>query len=205
MTVPTPEPTPTPQAGDTQPTPDTAPAATPPWGSDADFNPEKAWNLIQGLKADKEKLSAREFLDDDARAKLAEYDKLVEASKTDQERQAEELARWQQDAQKWRSEAVTARVQALAADFADPTDAIAAIDPAKYLDAGGQIDEAAITADLNALLERKPHWRRSPGAGSTPAPRVPSPHPAQGAGGGTSTADPAAEFAAILQGRLKGA
>lgn len=201
MSTSTPEPTPTdPQAGPDPTAPDPA-SVTPPWGSDSEFNPEKAWNLIQGLKADKEKLAAREVLTDDLKTKLTEYDKLVEASKTDQERQAEELARWQQDAQKWRSEAVTARVQALAADFADPSDAVAAVDPAKYLDAGGQIDEAAIKADLDALLERKPHWRRSPGAGSATAPRVPSPHPAQGAGGGTSTADPAAEFAAILQGR----
>jgi hypothetical protein len=31
--------------------------ATPPWGSDDDFKPEKAWSLIQALRADKEKLT----------------------------------------------------------------------------------------------------------------------------------------------------
>lgn len=43
-------------------TPDTAQAdsnqpeentSTPPWGSDEDFNPEKAWNLIQNLRSEK--------------------------------------------------------------------------------------------------------------------------------------------------------
>lgn len=203
MTVPTPEPTTDPQAGSTPTTPDATPqASTPPWGSDTDFNPEKAWNLIQGLKADKEKLSAREFLTDDQKAKLAEFDRLAEASKTDQERQAEELARWQKDAQKWRGEAVTARVQALAADFADPSDAVTAVDPSTYLDASGQIDEDAIKRDLDALLERKPHWRRSPDGSTAPAPRVPAPHQAQGASGKPSAANPAAEFAAILQGQM---
>lgn len=32
----------------------TAPAASPPWGTDEDFNPERAWKLIQNLKADSE-------------------------------------------------------------------------------------------------------------------------------------------------------
>lgn len=32
--------------------------AAPPWGSEEDFNPEKAWKLIQGLRGDKESLTA---------------------------------------------------------------------------------------------------------------------------------------------------
>lgn len=31
---------------------------TPPWGTPEEFNPEKAWNLIQGLRADKDQLQA---------------------------------------------------------------------------------------------------------------------------------------------------
>jgi hypothetical protein len=56
----------------------------PPWGDD--FDAEKAWNLITNLRADKEKLSAREFLTDDQKTKLAEYDKLVESRKTELEK-----------------------------------------------------------------------------------------------------------------------
>lgn len=175
---------------------------TPPWGEDENFDPERAWKLIQDLRADKEKLTARPALTDEQQQQLAEYKKLVEASKTDQERQAEELSRWQTDAQKWRGEAVAARVQALAAvDFTDPSDAVAAVDPNSYIDAGGQIDEAAIQRDLAAVLERKPHWRRT--SDGIQAPRVPAPNPAQGAGGGSTPADPASQFAAILQAQMR--
>ena len=63
-----------PQAGT-----EAAPPATPPWGSDDEFDPQKAWNLIQGLKADKEKLSARPVLTDEMQAELAEWQRLKEA------------------------------------------------------------------------------------------------------------------------------
>jgi hypothetical protein len=58
--------------------------------------------------------------------------------------QAEELNRWQTEAETWRKAAVGNRIEALAStDFADPSDAIAALSGTDYLDAGGQIDEAA--------------------------------------------------------------
>ena len=59
----------------------------------------------------------------------------------------EELTRWQNEASTWRTQAVSSRVETLAAgEFADPSDALSAIDPGKYLDAGGQINEEAIKA-----------------------------------------------------------
>jgi len=136
---------------------------------------------------------------------VSQWKALEEASKTELQRQQEETARWQSEAQTWRTQAVSSRVETLAAsDFTDPSDALAAIgDPAKYLGAGGEIDEAAIKNDLTALLERKPHWRK-PEPGPT-GPRLPAPNPAQGSGvNGKAAVDPAAEFAAILQGQLKG-
>lgn len=188
----TPEPQPQP-AGQAQ--------QAPPWGSDEEFNPEKAWNLIQGLRADKEKLASRPVLDEDAQRKLAEYQRLEEASKTELERKSEEASRWQSEAERWRTQSVASQVQALAAtDFADPDDAVRALDPAKYLDAGGEIDKAAIKADLDALLEAKPHYRRQQDSG----PRIPAPNRAQGSGAdGRSGADPGTEFAAILSQHLR--
>lgn len=136
---------------------------------------------------------------------VSQWKQLEEASKTELQRAQEELTRWQTEAGTWRTAAVSSRVETLAAsDFADPSDAIAAIgDPAKYLDAGGQINEDAIKADLGALLERKPHWRRA--ADQAPAaPRIPAPNPAQGSGvNGRPAANPAAEFGALVQGLLK--
>lgn len=187
--------TPEPQAG-TEPT---EPVVTPPWGDD--FDPEKAWKLVQGLRADKERLAGRPVLDDDAKRKLTEYDRLVEASRTDLERKTEEATRWQTEAEKWRTNSVSSRIEALAAtDFADPSDAAGQLDPAKYLDSGGQIDDAAIKADLAEVLERKPHWRRQK---ETAPPRVPAPNANQGSGtGGKPVSDPRQEFAAILQSGL---
>lgn len=202
MTQQNPEPNPAPGAAGApqEPAPQTTP---PPWGDDANFDADKAKKLISDLRADKEKLSAREVLTDDQKAKLAEYDKWAEASKTEAQRQAEELNRWQSQATQWRDQAVAARIQALATtNFADPSDAVGALDAGKYLDSGGQIDEAAIKADLAALLEQKPHWGRPSDGSTTQAPRVPLPNLVQGAGG-TPTANPAAEFAAIFQSQLR--
>lgn len=178
-----------------------APESAPPWGDEKEFNAEKAWNLIEGLRADKEKLAKRPVLDDDAQRKLAEYERLEQASKTELERATEEVTRWQSEAEKWRTTSVGHRIEALAAtDFADTSDAASALDPSKYLGTDGQIDEKAIQADLAELLARKPHWRRN----TDPAgPRVPAPNPAQGTASGRPASDPASEFGALFASQLR--
>jgi hypothetical protein len=96
-------------------------AAAPPWGSDEEFNPERAWKKIQALEADKERLKNRPTLDADAKRKLAEYDALVESQKTEAQKQAEETARWQSEAERWRTTSVASTIKALAAtDFEYP-------------------------------------------------------------------------------------
>lgn len=140
---------------------------------------------------------------DEATPIVSQWKALEEASKSAQQRAEEEATRWQNEATTWRTNAVSSRVETLAAaDFADPSDALAGVsDPAKYLDAGGQINEDAIKADLAALLERKPHWRK---ADAAPAgPRVPAPNPAQGSGvNGTASANPRDQFGALIQGLM---
>lgn len=136
---------------------------------------------------------------------VSQWKALEEASKTETERAKEEAARWQNEATTWRTQAVSSRVETLASsDFADPSDALAGIgDPAKYLDAGGVINEAAIKADLAALLERKPHWRRNTTDPAPAGPRTPAPNPAQGSGvNGTAAADPAQQFAALIRSQM---
>ena len=174
-------------------------AGTPPWGEDANFDPAKAWSLIENLRGDLQKAKSRPVLTDQQQADLNAYQQMLEASKTEAQKQAEQTERWQSEAEKWRTTAVSARVQALAAaDFADPSDAASALDASRYLDAGGQIDEEAIKRDLNELLTQKPHWRRTPDG--SPAPRVPVPNPAQGVGGNAAAAgDPRAAFAQLIQ------
>ncbi|HEU5026583.1 MAG TPA: hypothetical protein VFV01_16830 [Spirillospora sp.] len=132
---------------------------------------------------------------------VSQWKALEEASKTELQRAQEELTRWQTDAQSWRTKAVSSQVEKIAAaDFTDPSDALSAIDPGKYLGAGGEIDEQGIRAALAEVLERKPHWRKT----DAPAtPRVPAPNPAQGSGvDGRAANDPAQQFAALIQQQL---
>lgn len=137
-----------------------------------------------------------------AEPRLLEYDALVEASKTDLERQQEEATRWQREADRWRDESVRSRIEALAAvDFTFPGDAVAKLDPSKYLGAGGEIDDAAIKADLAQVLAERPNWRREqPQSGPRPA----APNRAQGSSGNGrgSPTTPAEEFGALIQGVL---
>lgn len=198
MTEPAPEETPAVDApAETEPT-----TETPPWGDD--FDPARAWSTIQKLREREKELSKVTPLTPDAQQKLSEYDRLVEASKSDLERAQEERDRWQTEADRWRTSSVTSRIEALAApDFAYPADAVAKLDPAAYLDAGGVIDEAAIRRDLAKVLEERPNWRRQV---DEPAPksRVPAPNPAQGSGGGgNAPVDPRQEFAALLQSQFR--
>lgn len=83
-----------------------AQAATPPWGTEENFNAEKAWTLIEGLRADKEKLAARPTLNDEQKQQLAEYQALVEASKSEQQRKDEALAAKDRELEQTRAEAV---------------------------------------------------------------------------------------------------
>jgi hypothetical protein len=170
----------------------------PPWGSDEQFDPAKAWKLIEDLRSDKAKLSSRPVLDDDAARKLAEYDRLEQASKTDLQRATEELTRWQAETEKWRTTSVANRIEALAGqDFADPSDAATAIgDPARFISSGGVIDEAAIKAELAGVLEKKPHWRRQE---TSTGPRLPAPNTAQGRNGAAAPSKEAV-FASFMQG-----
>lgn len=181
------------------PTADTAPAQD---GKPTETDPQE---LLKQVKAEARKWEQRAKDNmaklKEAEPKLSEYDRLIEASKSDLERKAEEASRWQQEATQWRTAAVSSRIHSLAGDFADPEDAVATLAAeGKYLDAGGVIDDAAIKTDLAALLERKPHWRRQ----QEPAkPRVPAPNAHQGSGNsGKSGADPRQEFAALLQAGL---
>jgi hypothetical protein len=158
----------------TNPESGTGSTGTPPWGDPEQFDPEKAWNLIQGLRADKEKLSGRPVLDDEAREKLAEYDRLVEASKTDLQRAQEAAQQNEQRATRAEQRAVKSEISRLADAFADPSDALDSLDPSDYVTDDGDVDVEAIKTDLAELLERKPHW------GKPAAPTGMRPNPAQG-------------------------
>lgn len=152
--------------------PETPKTDAPPWGDE--FDAEKAWNLVQNLRADKEKLSKRPTLTDEQKTKLSEYDRLAEASKTELERAQEAANREAERAKSLLSRAVKSEVKALAQGFADPEDAAAFLDLSKYASGDGDVDSDSIKADLADLLARKPHLGKSPES------RLPAPNPAQG-------------------------
>ncbi|MEU3990091.1 hypothetical protein AB0F24_17240 [Streptomyces platensis] len=138
----------------------------------------------------------------------AELQRIKDAEKTESERLNDQLERAKEQITSTRQRLVKARVQALAGApagerpaFADPADAFGELDLDSYLDGDGDINEAAIEADLQALLERKPHWAKSqPPEG----PRRPAPDRTQASGANkTRTPNPRDEFAGWLSSRLK--
>jgi hypothetical protein len=99
--------------------------------------------------------------------KAAELQRIKDSEKTESERLNDQLQRANEQVTKTRQRLVRSQVKALAgaatddrAAFADPADAFGELDLDSYIDSDGDIDEAAIEADLQALLERKPHWAR---------------------------------------------
>jgi hypothetical protein len=132
-----------------------------------------------------------------------------DAQKSEQERLNDQLTAAQEQIAATRKRLVEARVQALAgspagerAAFTDPEDAVTSLDLSAYIDAdSGDIDESAIEADLQALLERKPHWAKTqPPEG----PRRPAPDRTQASGANkTKAPSPRDEFAGWLSSQLK--
>ncbi|MFF4246227.1 hypothetical protein ACFYY2_17415 [Streptomyces sp. NPDC001822] len=186
MSTPTPtEPTTDPSAGNPPPAePNPAPPANPPAPAgeppaDVPLGPagEKALAEWKARAKTAEKERAEQA------TRLREYE---DRDKTEAERQADALKAAETRAEQATRLAVSASVQALAAGrFQDPQDAVDALASGSFLTEDGAVDSDAITAALNGLLERKPHWAAGPAA-----PRVPAPDPAQGARpGGTPTLD----------------
>ena len=133
----------------------------------------------------------------------AELQRIKDADKSESERLSDQLVAAQEQVTKTRQRLVRTQVQALAmTGFADPEDAVGALDLDSYIDSDGDIDEAAIRSDLDALLERKPHWAKTqPQEG----PRRPAPDRTQASGANKQRSpDPADEFAGFIKARLSG-
>jgi hypothetical protein len=79
----------------------------PPWGSDDEFSPEKAWNLIQNLR--RENADLKPF-----RQKVQE---LEDAEKSETQRLAEQLEAARSEASEARAEALRAEVRATRPDL----------------------------------------------------------------------------------------
>lgn len=141
--------------------------------------------------------------------KAAELQAIKDAEKSESERLNDQLTAANEQITKTRTRLVEARVQALAgsvvgerAAFTDPEDAVGSLDLGSYIDDSGDIDETAIEADLQALLERKPHWART--AQPLEGPRRPAPDRTQASGANKQRSlSPEDEFQGFIQARLK--
>ncbi|MGW6739717.1 hypothetical protein ACWGDX_03040 [Streptomyces sp. NPDC055025] len=155
------------------------PAAVPPGGQDPAKPPEGGDNPPLGPEGEKALAEWKKRAKDaeqqakDQAARLKEFE---DRDKTDAQKLTERATDAEERAATATRLAVAAKVEALAATtFEDPEDAIASLDPAKFIDDAGAINTDAIKTELAALLERKPHWAKAVG------PRTPKPDPGQGA------------------------
>jgi hypothetical protein len=138
---------------------------------------KKALEAMKAQRAEAKRLAAAEKKRADELArKVAEFE---DAQKSELEKATSKAERLEAAAKAATARAVKAEVRAAASEFADPEDAAAFLDLAKYTSDDGEIDTEAISADLTDLLERKPHLRRAaPEPQKRPAPK---PDPSQGA------------------------
>jgi hypothetical protein len=166
------EPAPEPPADPPVADPPPDPAPEPPVESDKDKTDYKA--DAEKWKALSRKHEANAKSNADAAKKLADIE---DAQKSETERLAAAKEAAEQRATAAITRAVRAEVKAMASgEFADPSDAEDAINPADYVDDSGEINTDAIKARLAELLEAKPHWRKA----ASPATPPPRPDPGQG-------------------------
>ncbi|MFB6977695.1 hypothetical protein [Streptomyces scopuliridis] len=145
----------------------------------ADQLGDKGKQALDRMKAEKaaakKEAAAAKKAAAEAQRKVAEYEDRDKSELEKVTAKAEKLA---ERAEKATKRAVLAEVRAAAAEFADPDDAAAFLDVTAYTSDDGEIDTEAISGDLAALLERKPHLRKP---AAEPQKKKPKPDPGQGA------------------------
>ncbi|MFE7398843.1 hypothetical protein [Streptomyces sp. NPDC057557] len=157
--------------------PDADPEAEPEGADKLGDAGKKALDAMKVQRAEAKRTAAAEKKRADELArKVAEFE---DRDKSDLDKATAKAERAAEAAAKATARAVKAEVKAAAAGFADPEDAAAFLDLTAYTSDDGEIDTGAISADLEALLERKPHLRRP--AAEPEKKKQPKPDPGQGA------------------------
>lgn len=175
-------------------------SAKPQEGKQADaFDAKRAQEKIR--KANQEAAGLRKRLKElEPLAKRAQ--EAEDAQKTEVQRLQERLEAAEKRGAQFRGRAVRSEVRSMAADlFADKTDPEALLDLDAYIGDDGEIDSDRIKADLEDLLDRKPHLAKpKPDAQQR---RKPAPDRTQASGANQPRAKNAAdEFAGFVQSRL---
>jgi hypothetical protein len=94
----------TPAAPAQEPNQPPAQSDPPPWGND--FDPARAWHTIQSLREKEKELTKQPRLTSEQQAQLSEYQRLVEASKSEDQRREEAVAAAQREAETARADAI---------------------------------------------------------------------------------------------------
>ena len=172
-----------------EPPGDPDPADPEPEPEGADQLGDKGKQALDRMKAEKAEAkkaaAAEKKRADDLARKVAEFE---DRDKSELDKATDRAQKLAEQAAKATKRAVLAEVKAAAAAFADPEDAAAFLDLTSYASDDGEIDTDTIAADLEALLERKPHLRRP----AVEAPKKPAPKPDPGQGPRPN--DPPADF-----------
>lgn len=162
-----------------EPQGDPGPADPDPEPEGADQLGDKGKQALDRMKAEKAEAkrvaAAEKKRADDLARKVAEFE---DRDKSELDKATDKAQKLADQAARATKRAVLAEVRAAAAAFADPEDAAAFLDLTSYATDDGEIDTDTITADLEALLERKPHLRRQ--AAEPPKAPAPKPDPGQG-------------------------
>ena len=132
-------------------TPDPKAEKLPPWGSDEEFQPDKAWKLIQNLRAEAAEFKSK------AQPVLEEHERLRRASQTELEQVREDLNAIAEREAAWRAKAVAAEAKTLAAQFIDADAAMALVGDLSNCVTEDGIDTEAIADRFNYLASNKPH------------------------------------------------
>jgi hypothetical protein len=168
---------PTPSPNDPPPNGDPA-ADTPGGSSPADGPDEPDYKAL--YEQTRAKLTTAEQTARTHRDKAKKYDEHQTAQQTETERAAARAEAAEHQVTALRQRAVDAEIRAAATGWADPADApLYLTDRDRYLGDDGEIDTAAITADLADVLTRRPHLARVDGQSASF--RRPAPDPSQGA------------------------
>jgi hypothetical protein len=120
----------------------------PPWGSDEEFDPQRAWNLIQNLRGDLEK----------AKPVLDEHERLRRASMEDRDRLKEDLDKAAARESTWKNQAIRAQAEAMAAGkFISTKAAVAMIGDLSVYGTDEGIDIPKLQARLDELAAEEPN------------------------------------------------
>lgn len=163
-----------PPAAPEQPAPPAQPDTRPPWEkAGVEFDPEKAWQLIQNVKGELTEYKTR------TDPIVAEREQLRRASQSDLDRANEDLGKAHATAETWRTQAIRAKAEALAAGrFVDTETALALIGDVSAFATDDGIDLPRLTARLDQLAADKPFLVAAP-----PQPPGFTPNRAQGQSG----------------------